>query len=234
VEGSPYVDFLNWRRKHPEHICITYINSSAAVKSISDVICTSSNAAKIIDSIPKDRSILFGPDKNLGAYLSRMSQRPMTMWPGSCEVHVLFSAEKLFQLKRENPRALVLAHPECEEDVLALADVIGSTSSLLNEVATNKNVNTFIVATEPGILHQMRKARPDARLIEAPAAANCGCNNCPYMKLNTLEKIRDALRDLKPEVTVAMDLAEKARVPLERMLAITAGKNVNWPDHFNQ
>ncbi len=232
VEGSPYHDYLNWRRQHPDAICVTYINSSAAVKAISDVICTSSNALKIIHAIPPERPILFGPDQNLGRYLAQVTGRNMTLWPGSCEVHVLFSAEKLVLLKQQNPGAVVLAHPECEAEVLRLSDVIGSTSHLLAEVTRLTSVKTFIVATEPGILHQMRKARPDARLIEAPSAAVCGCNNCPYMKMNTLEKIRRALHELNPAVSVDPGLADKARISLQRMMEVTAGQSVTWPSRF--
>ena len=195
VQHSPYEKYLEWRKQHPNGIAVTYINSSAEVKSISDVICTSSNAEKIIASIPEDRPILFGPDKNLGRYLAKKFGREMVLWQGACEVHVLFSARKLYELKLEHPDAPVIAHPECDEAVLQYADVIGSTSRLLQEVKDNP-AKTFIVATEHGILHQMQKARPDATLIQAPAEGSCACNNCPYMKLNTLEKIEKALESL--------------------------------------
>lgn len=231
VDHSPYDEYLKWRLKHPEGICVTYVNSSAAVKSITDVVCTSSNAEKIINAIPKDRPILFGPDKNLGHYLSKKLNREMILWPGACEVHVLFSSRKLFELKTENPDAVVIAHPECMEAVLQYADVIGSTSRLLEEVRTNP-AKKFIVATEDGIFHQMKKVRPDAELIQAPAEGSCACNQCPYMKLNSLEKIRDALANLKPEVSVAPEIIERARLPLQRMLDITAGKSVVWPERF--
>ena len=232
VEGSPYEGYLAWRRKYPDALCVSYVNSSAAVKSITDVCVTSSNAEKIINAIPKDRQILFGPDRNLGRYLAKKLDREMILWPGSCEVHVLFSARMLFELKEQHPNALVIAHPECEEAVLKYADVIGATSRLLEEVRTNKTTNEFIVATEDGIFHQMKKVRPDAKLIQAPVEGSCACNQCPYMKLNTLEKIRDALRDLKPEIHVDEKLAELSRVGLERMLAITDGQEVQWPGKF--
>jgi quinolinate synthase len=232
VDHSPYDKYLKWRREHPEHLAITYINSSAAVKSISDVICTSSNAEKIIRSIPADRPVLFGPDQNLGRYLAKKLQRPMDQWPGSCEVHILFSARKLFNLKSLHPKALVLAHPECNEAVLQYADVIGATSRLLDEVKTNTQVNEFIVATEPGIMHQMRKARPGVVLYEAPAEGSCACNECPYMKLSTLEKIRNALRTLSPKVEVEEGLRKRAQISLDRMMAITNGQSVQWPDRF--
>ncbi len=232
VDHSPYEDYLAWRQKHPEAICVSYVNCSAAVKSITDVVCTSSNAEKIINAIPKDRKILFGPDKNLGHYLSTKLNREMELWPGACEVHVLFSARKLFELKTEHPDAVVIAHPECIEAVLKYADVIGSTSRLLKEVRENP-AKKFIVATEDGIFHQMRKERPDAELIQAPAEGSCACNQCPYMKLNNLEKIRNALRDLKPQIELPADLIERSRKPLRRMLDITAGKNVDWPSYFS-
>jgi quinolinate synthase len=230
VDHSPYDKYLAWRNAHPGAIVVTYVNSSAAVKSISDVVCTSSNAEKIINAIPADRPILFGPDYNLGKYLVKKTGREMTLWPGACEVHVLFSARRLFELKSQHPGAPVLAHPECVDAVLQYADVIGSTSRLLDEVAKNTKVKTFIVATESGIFHQMKKARPDAELIQAPVEGTCACNECPYMKLNTLEKIETALRDLAPQVTVAADTIERARLPLRRMLDISSGRAVLWPD----
>ena len=231
VQHSPYEKYLEWRKQHPNGIAVTYINSSAEVKSISDVICTSSNAEKIIASIPEDRPILFGPDKNLGRYLAKKFGREMVLWQGACEVHVLFSARKLYELKLEHPDAPVIAHPECDEAVLQYADVIGSTSRLLQEVKDTP-AKTFIVATEHGILHQMQKARPDATLIQAPAEGSCACNNCPYMKLNTLEKIEKALESLEPSVSVPDDIRAKAQVSLDRMMDITAGRPVTWPDRF--
>lgn len=231
VTGSPYKKYLEWRLKHPDHIAVTYVNSSAELKAISDVICTSSNAEKVINSIPKNRGILFGPDKNLGRYLAKRAQREMLFWEGSCEVHVLFNAKHLYDLKREHPDAIVIAHPECDDGVLSQCDVIGSTSRLLEEVQKNPS-KKFIVATEDGIFHQMRKFRPDAVLLQAPIDEACSCNQCPYMKLNTLEKIRNALRDLKPEITLKPELAKLARVPLDRMMDITDGKPVLWPERF--
>jgi len=232
VDHSPYPKYLSWRQTHPEALAVTYVNSSAAVKSITDVCVTSSNAEKIINAIPKERQILFGPDRNLGRFLSKKLNREMILYPGSCEVHVLFSAKKLFELKEQHPKALVLAHPECDEAVLAYADVIGSTSRLLQEVQNNRSVSEFIVATEDGILHQMRKARPDALLVQAPAEGSCACNQCPYMKMNTLTKIEAALETLSPAVEIEMSLANKARVSLDRMMAITENRPVTWPGHF--
>ncbi|MES2854695.1 MAG: quinolinate synthase NadA [Bdellovibrionota bacterium] len=232
VDYSPYDRYLEWRNKYPEAIAVTYVNSSAAVKSISDVCVTSSNAEKIIGAIPVNRIIAFGPDRNLGRYLAKKLNREMIFWPGSCQVHVLFSARKLFELKARYPKAIVLAHPECSEAVLQYADVVGSTSRLLEEVKTNRATNQFIVATEDGIFHQMMKSRPDAELIQAPAEGSCACNQCPFMKMNSLEKIRDSLLKLAPAVEIPPALAAKARVSLDRMMAITDGKTVSWPSQF--
>ncbi len=232
VDHSPYKKYLEWRLQYPDAICLTYVNSSAEVKAITDVCVTSSNAEKIVDAIPKDRRILFGPDRNLGRYLAKKLGREMILWDGSCEVHVLFSSRRLQELKLRYPKALVIAHPECDPAILAESDVIGSTSRLLDEVKNNRERTQFIVATEHGILHQMQRARPDAELIQAPAEGSCACNECPYMKLNTLEKIRDALKSLSPEVTVREDVQTLAKVSLERMMAITEGRAVDWPSVF--
>jgi len=232
VDHSPYDKYLAWRQSHPNALCVSYVNSSAQVKAISDVVCTSSNAEKIISAIPQDRQILFGPDRHLGSYLSKKLNRPLQLWPGACEVHVLFSSRKLFELKKMHPSAIVLAHPECVEAVLDYADVIGSTSRLLQEVSTNP-ATSFIVATEDGILHQMRKARPDAEFIQAPSEGTCACNQCPYMKMNSLEKIRNALRDMGPSVQIDPNWIEAARVPLNRMSAVMNGQRVLWPEKFH-
>jgi quinolinate synthase len=233
VKGAPYNKYLEWRLQHPDAVCVTYINSSAEVKSISDAIITSSNAAQIISAIPKDRRILFGPDQHLGRWLSKQLNREFILWPGACEVHVLFNAKKLFQLISENPDALVIAHPECEDSVLQFAQVIGSTSRLLDEVTNNKKVNKFIVATETGIFHQMKKNRPDAELIQAPVLdAGCACNDCPYMKMNSLEKIHNALLTFKPEIKLDEKLRLKAFTSLDRMMKITSGHSVTWPEKF--
>ncbi len=232
VSGTPYDDFVAWRKQHPEHLAMTYINSSAEVKAVSDVICTSSNAEKIVQTIPTDRGILFGPDQNLGRFLEKKTGRKMLHWPGQCEVHVLFSAKRLFAMKEENPGAIVLAHPECEEAVLVHADYVGSTSGILNEIRTNKSTDKFIVATETGIFHQLQKARPEATIIQAPFEGHCQCNDCPYMKLNNLEKIHRTLMTLENEVSVDDQLLTKARVPLQRMMDISNDKPVSWPTTF--
>ncbi len=234
VTESPFKDYLKWRLDHPEALMVTYINSSAQVKAISDVIVTSSNASKIISSIPKDRKILFGPDKNLGGYLSRTLNRPMDLWQGSCQVHIEFSEKELFNLIAKNPSAIVIAHPECDQGVLNLAHVIGSTSRLLEEVKTNP-AQVFIVATEPGIFYQMKKLRPDAKLIQAPnQSACCGCAICPYMKLNTVQKIKNTLLNAHnlEGVKVSFKLAQEAQKSLERMVAVTQGQGVSWPQSF--
>ncbi|MFZ4404150.1 MAG: quinolinate synthase NadA [Pseudobdellovibrionaceae bacterium] len=219
VDSSPYDKYLKWRNEYPDAVMVTYINSSAEVKALSDIIITSSNAEKIIQTIPKEKTILFGPDQHLGRWLSKKLNRPMLFWSGSCEVHVLFNAKKLQQLILQHPDAVVIAHPECDESVLQFAQMIGSTSDLLKEVETNP-AKKFIVATEAGIFHQMQKKRPDVELIQAPVLDDgCNCNNCPYMKLNNLEKIRNALKTLSPEVKLNADLMAKARIPLERMVA---------------
>lgn len=232
VKGAPYDKYLAWRRQHPDGLAVTYINSSAEVKSISDVIITSSNAAQIVEAIPKDRKILFGPDQHLGRWLSQKLDRKFEFWDGACEVHVLFNAKRLADLIHQHPDALILAHPECDASVLTYANVIGSTSHLLESVTTHPH-KKFIVATETGIFHQMQKLRPDAEFIQAPVVdEGCKCNDCPYMKMNNLEKIRRALDTFKPEVTLSEELRTKAQVSLDRMMAITSGKPVQWPAEF--
>ncbi len=232
VDHSPFEEYKKWREDNAEAIMVSYVNSSAEVKALTDITCTSTNAVDIINAIPKDRKILFGPDKNLGAYLAKKTGREMKLWPGSCQVHVLFSAKKLMDLKGEHPDAVVIAHPECEENVLRLADKIGSTSFLLKEVQENPK-GKFIVATEVGIFHEMKKKSPEATLIQAPAQGNCACNECPFMKMNTLAKLRDALKTMDPQVDVAPDLIKRARVPLERMMKETNGEQIEWPERFS-
>ncbi len=233
VKGAPYDRYLAWRRQHPDGIAVTYINSSAEVKAISDVIITSSNAAQIVESIPRDRKILFGPDQHLGRWLSKKLDRPFELWPGACEVHVLFNAKKLYELILQHPDAVVIAHPECDESVLQHAQVVGSTSRLLEEVAQNP-AKKFIVATETGIFHQMQKSRPDVTLIQAPVMdSGCLCNDCPYMKMNSMEKIKMALQTLQPQVGLEESLRVKAQISLDRMMDITSGKPVQWPQEFS-
>jgi quinolinate synthase len=187
---------------------------------MSDYIVTSSNAEKIVRSIPEDKTILFAPDKNLGRYLEKKTGRKMLHWQGSCIVHETFSVRKLVGIKERHPKALVIAHPECEEPVLAMADYIGSTTALL-KYAVSSPASEFIVVTEPGILHQMQKQAPDKTFIPAPPVANCACNECPFMKMNTLEKVYASLRDLSPRIEMAPALMDRARLPIERMLALS-------------
>jgi quinolinate synthase len=219
VEQSPEPEFRAWREAHPDHFVITYINSSAAIKAMSDVICTSSNAVDIVNRAPKDRPILFAPDRNLGRWVRQQSGRSdIELWNGACIVHEVFSLQKILALQAQHPDAELIAHPECEEPVLQRADFIGSTSKLLRYVQESPKP-AFIVATESGILHQMKKAAPDKLLIPAPPDENCPCNHCPHMKLHTLEKLYLALRDEQPVVELAEDLRLRALAPIEKMLA---------------
>jgi quinolinate synthase len=201
-------------------VAVSYINCSADVKALSDYIVTSSNAEKIVRSIPEDRTILFAPDRNLGRFLMKTIGRPMVLWQGGCIVHETFSERKLLALKARHPEAKVLAHPECEDAILRHADYVGSTTGILKN-AVASDAKEFIVATEPGILHQMQKAAPEKVFIPAPPEANCACNECPHMKKNSLEKVYLALRDLEPRLSMSPELLEKARVPIDRMLALS-------------
>ena len=220
AEGCPAELLQKFRDRYPGHILISYINCSAAVKAISDIICTSSNAVKIVNQIPKDQGIIFAPDRNLGRYVMKMSGRKMVLWEGACIVHETFSEKKILRLKLENPEALLIAHPECEEPILEKADFIGSTSGLLNFVTTSE-ATEFIVATEPGIIHQMELKNPSKKFIPAPPESGCNCNECPYMKLNTLEKLYLCMRDRKPEITMEEEVRKKALKPLKRMLEMS-------------
>jgi quinolinate synthase len=220
ASGCPTDRFLAWRARHPDAVAVTYINCTAEVKAASDYIVTSSNAEKIVRQIPEGKEILFAPDKNLGRWIERRVGRTMTLWQGSCVVHETFSERKLLGLKERHPDALVLAHPECEEPVLAHADYVGSTTGIL-KYATESPKEEFIVVTEAGILHAMQKAAPGKRFIPAPPDAACACNECPFMKMNTLEKVYLALRDLSPRLEMSPDLLARARVPIDRMLALS-------------
>jgi quinolinate synthase len=224
ADACPAEQLRAWKQQHPDHYVVMYINCSAATKAESDIICTSSNAEKIIRSVPADRPILFGPDKNLGAFLAKKTGRAMDLWPGTCMVHETFSAQKIAALKAQHPDAKFIAHPECEDHVLALADFVGSTSKLLEFVKTDAGTK-YIVGTETGILHTMHRAAPHKQLIAVPyedrTAACQGCNTCPHMKLNTLEKILLALRDLRPRIEMPEELRMRALRPLERMLALS-------------
>ena len=220
AEGCPAEQFRAFRAQHPDHVSITYINCSAEVKAASDIICTSSSAEKIIRQIPADRPIFFAPDKNLGRYLIRKTGREMLLWEGSCVVHETFSLKKIIQLQMQHPDAELIAHPECEEPVLERASFIGSTSALLKHVQTSAAAK-FIVATEPGILHQMEKFAPQKRYIPAPPDANCACNECPYMKLNTMEKLYLCMKNRSPEIRLDAAIMDRARIPIQRMLSMS-------------
>ncbi len=218
ADACPPDRFRAFIDAHPGHRVVSYINCSAEVKAMSDVICTSSNAADMVRLFPEDQPIIFAPDRNLGAYVERETGRSLVLWPGTCQVHEVFSEKKLVQLKVRHPDAAVAAHPECEPHLLRHADHIGSTTSLLEFVVRDPR-RRFIIATESGILHQMRKAAPDKELIPAPPEGNCACNECPHMRLNTLEKLMLALRDAAPQIEVPEVTRVAALRPLTRMLA---------------
>jgi quinolinate synthase len=222
-DSCPPDEFGAFRAAHPDHLSLTYINCSAAVKAHSDIIVTSSSAEKIINALPKEQKIIFAPDKHLGAWLNRRTGRDMLLWDGTCIVHEAFSETELLKLKMQYPHAPVAAHPECPAHILDHADMIGSTSAIL-KFALESPSETILVATEPHIIHQMEKAAPGKTFIGAPGAdGRCSCNMCPYMALNTVEKLYLALRDLKPELTVPEELRLRALLPLNRMLAIASG-----------
>lgn len=220
ADSAPTESFKAFKAQHPNHVVISYINCTAEIKALSDIICTSGNAEKIIESLPPDTPILFAPDKNLGAYLNKKTGRNMLLWNGACQVHEIFSVEKISRLKMRHPEAKVLAHPECEEPVLALADYIGSTTQLLKYSHTD-TAQAYIVATETGILHQMQKDNPGKTFIPAPPNNNCACNDCPYMKLNTVEKLYNTLLYELPEIEMEESLRLAAKKPLDRMLEIS-------------
>ena len=221
ADSAPGYQFKAFKEKFPKHVVISYINCSAEVKALSDIICTSSNAEKIVESIPKDQGIIFAPDRNLGAYLVKKTGRDMVLWDGACMVHEIFSLEKITKLKIRYPNAKLIAHPECEEPILRLADYIGSTTALLNY--TKKDSGTeYIVATETGILHQMQLSSPTKTFIAAPPTNSCACNDCPHMKLNTLEKLYLCMKYEEPELVMDPTLMVAAKKPIERMLEISA------------
>ena len=220
AEGCPAELLKKFKDKYADHILISYINCSAEVKALSDIICTSSNAEKIVKQIPADRGIIFAPDKNLGKYLIKKTGRDMVLWQGACIVHETFSEKKIIRLMTENPGAKLIAHPECEEAILDRADFIGSTSALLNFIQED-NSECFIVATEPGIINQMLKKCPQKNFISAPPESSCNCNECPYMKLNTMEKLYLCMRDKKPEIVLDEDIRVKALKPIIRMLEMS-------------
>ena len=228
-DSCPPDQFAAFRAAHPDHIALTYINCSAAVKALSDIIVTSSSAQIILDQIPAEQKIIFGPDRHLGGYLARKTGRDMLLWPGICIVHQAFSETELLKLKAQYPDAPVAAHPECPPHIVDHADMVGSTRAIL-DFASSSDAKVMLVATEPHIIHQMQKAAPDKLFIGVPGGdGNCNCNMCPYMALNTLEKLYVALRDLTPQIDLSAEVMDAARVPLERMLDM-AGRTVGQGD----
>ena len=221
ADSCPPHLFRKFKENYPDHLVITYVNCTAELKALSDIVCTSSNAVAIVESLPKDQKIIFGPDKNLGAYVAKKTGRDLVLWNGACMVHEIFSREKITKLKERYPNAKLLAHPECEDVILKMADYIGSTTGLL-KFATKSSEKEFIVATESGIIHQMQKENPDKVFIPAPPNNNCACNDCPHMKRNTLEKLYLCMKNELPEVTVPAEIIKRAVKPIERMLEISA------------
>ena len=221
ADSCPPHLFKKFKENYPDHLVITYVNCTAELKALSDIVCTSSNAVQIVESLPADQKIIFGPDRNLGAYVAKKTGRDLVLWNGACMVHEIFSREKITKLKERYPDAKILAHPECEEHILELADYIGSTTGIL-KYATSSPAKEFIVATEAGILHQMEKDNPEKTFIPAPPNNTCACNDCPHMKRNTLEKLYLCLKNEMPEITLPADIIEKAVKPIERMLEISA------------
>lgn len=221
ADSCPPDEFAAFKAAHPDHVVLTYVNCTADIKALSDVIVTSTNAVQIVESFPKDQKIIFAPDKNLGAYINKVTGRNMVLWNGSCMVHEIFSLEKLIKLKAQHPQAVILAHPECEAAILDHADHIGSTTALLN-YSKKSEAREFIVLTETGIIHQMQKASPGKTFIPAPPNNSCACNDCPYMKLNTLEKIYNTLKYEQPELVMDAEMIEKAKKPITRMLELSA------------
>lgn len=219
-DSCPPPLFKKFKEQHPDHVVVSYINCSAGIKALSDVICTSSNAKVIVESFPKEQPIIFAPDKNLGAYINKITGRNMLLWNGSCMVHEIFSLEKITKLKTRHPNAKLIAHPECEDHILKIADFIGSTTGLLKYTQTD-DAQEYIVATETGILHQMMKASPNKSFIPAPPNNSCACNDCPHMKLNTLEKLYLCMLYETPEITMEEGLRVAAKKPIDRMLEIS-------------
>ncbi len=225
ADSCPKDKFSEFKAKHPDHMVISYINCSADIKTLSDIICTSGNAVQLVESLPKDEKIIFAPDKNLGGYINKISGRNMVLWDGTCEVHDILSTEAIINMKIENPDAKLIAHPECTAPVLELADYVGSTTAMLNFTMKDDS-KKYIVATETGILHQMRKNSPDKEFLIVPTDETCSCNDCPYMKLNTLEKLYLCLKNETPEISLTPEVIEKAKKPIIRMLDISKKLNL--------
>ena len=221
ADSCPADKFAEFKKQYPDHLVISYINCTAELKVHTDIVCTSTNALQIVESLPKEQKIIFAPDKNLGAYIKKKTGRDMVLWDGACMVHEIFSLEKIIQLKNKHPKALLLAHPECEANLLDIADYIGSTTGILN-FATKSDATEFIVATEAGIIHQMQLKNPGKTFIPAPPNNTCACNDCPHMKLNTLEKLYICLKYEQPEIIMDEKLIKDARRPIEKMLELSA------------
>jgi quinolinate synthase len=217
ADSCPPDRFATFKAAHPDHLVISYINCSAEIKALSDIICTSSNAVAIVNQIPSDQPIIFAPDRNLGRYVSEQTGRDLLLWDGACMVHEIFSERKLVELKVNHPQADIIAHPECESNVLRHADFIGSTTGLLKYVQKSDRLE-FIVVTESGVIHQMQKAAPLKKFIPAPPTSNCACNECPYMRLNTLEKVYLTMKNRSPEIIIEESIRKAALKPMQRML----------------
>ncbi|MFK5854621.1 MAG: quinolinate synthase NadA [Bacteroidota bacterium] len=220
ADSCPADKFVEFKKQYPDHIVISYINTTAAIKTLTDIVCTSGNAVQIVESFPKDKKIIFAPDKNLGGYINRITGRNMVLWDGICEVHDILNTEAIIKLKEDNPEASVIAHPECNAPVLALADYIGSTTGMIKFTQTNSS-KKFIVATESGIIHQMQKLSPEKEFLIVPSDETCNCNDCPYMKLNTLEKLYLVLKNETPAINLDNEVMEEAKKPILRMLDIS-------------
>ena len=225
ADSAPLEEFLNFKQQYPEHVVVSYINTTADIKTVSDVICTSGNAVQIAESFPKEQKIIFAPDRNLGGYVNRITGRNMVLWDGACEVHDSLTTEGIIKLKEENPDAKLIAHPECQASILELADYVGSTTGLL-KYSRESRAKKFIVATETGILHQMRKESPEKEFLIVPLNSTCACNDCPYMKLNTMEKLYLALKNEQLEITLPPEVMERAKKPITKMLDISKKMNL--------
>ncbi|MCF8347616.1 MAG: quinolinate synthase NadA [Bacteroidales bacterium] len=220
ADSCPYDDFKKFKERYPDHLVISYINTTAAIKTLTDVVCTSGNAVQIVESFPKNQKIIFAPDKNLGDYINKITGRQMVLWNGTCEVHDILSTEAIIKMQEENPEAKVIAHPECSAPVLALAAYVGSTTGMIKFTQTDE-AQKYIVATESGILHQMQKLSPNKEFLIVPSDSTCSCNDCPYMKMNTLEKLYLALKNEKPAISLDAETIELAKKPIIRMLEIS-------------
>jgi quinolinate synthase len=225
ADNCPIDQFEDFIKQYPDHIVISYINCSAAVKTVSDVICTSGNAVQIVESFPREQKIIFAPDKNLGGYINRLTGRDMVLWDGTCQVHDILQTEAIINLKIQHPDAKLIAHPECKAPILEIADFVGSTTALLNFTVKDDS-KKYIVATETGILYKMRDSSPEKEFIIVPSDETCSCNDCPYMKLNTMQKLYLCLKNERPEIVMSPEVIEKARLPIERMMEISRKANL--------